>query len=166
MHCRPRPTVCKLPTTTQMMPAQVAPTQHNIVEKTCEYIVPEVFPSHTTNVTNHVYKHVKSFPQTQSFEENISHQQFVDPTAGRPPVAGAMAGPGMGAPVAGAMYGPQAGAPMYGPQAGGPVAGAMAPPRPNMMGPMGGYGMPNAPVMGAMSPMHHGKHHKSCGCKR
>ncbi len=107
---------------------------------------------------------MKSFPQTQSFQETISNQQFTSPVAGA--MYGPSAGPGMGGPVAGAMYGPNAG-----PGMGGPVAGAMAPPRPNMMAPMGGqmggYGMPNAPVMGAMSPMHHGKgKHKSCGCNR
>lgn len=89
-HCHPRPKVCVLPTTTQVLPAKVHPTQHTIVEKTCEYIVPEVFPSHTTNVTNHVYKHVPSFPHTQSFEQTVSHYQM-------PPVAGMsmMPGPNM-----------------------------------------------------------------------
>lgn len=124
-HCQPRPNHCMKPTTTQVMPAQVHPTQHNIVEKTCEYIVPEVYPTHTTNVTNHVYKHVKSFPQTQSFEQNISNQQFVAPggSMGPGPVAGASTGPGMMGP--GMM--------------GGPVAGAMSPQGPGMMGQMHGH---------------------------
>ena len=50
MYCKPRPNFCKLPTQTQVMPAQVAPTQQNVVEKTCEYIVPHVFPSHMTKI--------------------------------------------------------------------------------------------------------------------
>ena len=103
MFCKPRPNFCKLPTTSQVMPAQVAPTQQNVVEKTCEYIVPHVFPSHTHHQTNHVYKHVASFPHTQSAGQQVFHQQMAGPA---PQVAGAMspAGPGFGGPqVAGAM---------------------------------------------------------------
>ena len=74
VHCHKPANVCHKPTTTQVMPAVVHPTQHNIVEKTCEYIVPEVHPTHTTNVTNHVYKHVHSFPNTISNEQTISNQ--------------------------------------------------------------------------------------------
>ncbi|ARK30408.1 spore coat protein [Halalkalibacter krulwichiae] len=128
MFCKPRPNVCKLPTTTQVMPAQVAPTQQQIVDKTCEYIVPHVFPSHTHYNTNHVYKHVASFPHTTSQSQQVFNQQFV----GGPQVAGAMSpgpgmgpgmGPGFGPQVAGAMSpGPGMG-PGYGPQ----VAGAMSP---------------------------------------
>ncbi|NEU31285.1 spore coat protein [bacterium LRH843] len=157
MYCRPRPNICVKPTTTQVLPARVHPTQCNIVEKTCEYIVPEVFPSHTTNVTNHVYKHVKSFPHTQSNQQTISNQQFIAPQG---PVAGASMGPyaqmGQGG------FGAQAGA-MMPPNA--PVLGAMAAPNAPFMGAMAA---PNAPVMGAMSsPMYgHHKHHKGCGCKR
>ncbi|MCM3762131.1 spore coat protein [Alkalihalobacillus oceani] len=155
-HCPPRPKHCQLPTTTQVLPAKVHPTQHNIVEKTCEYIVPEVYPTHTTNVTNHVYKHVSSFPQTQSFDETISNQQFVAPSQGfgGGPVAGAMAPPrpnmmgmGMNAPVMGAMSQPNA-----------PVMGAMSQPNAPVMGAMH---QANAPVMGAMNNM---KGNKSCGC--
>ncbi|GAE30526.1 spore coat protein [Halalkalibacter hemicellulosilyticus] len=110
MYCKPRPHVCKLPTTTQVMPAQVAPTQHNIVEKTCEYIVPEVYPTHTHNQVNHVYKHVKSFPHTYSQSDAIAHQQFV---------AGAQTGPGFGpgmGQVAGAQTGPMGMGPGFGPK--------------------------------------------------
>ncbi|MED1561803.1 spore coat protein CotH [Alkalihalobacillus alcalophilus ATCC 27647 = CGMCC 1.3604] len=106
-HCHKPANVCQKPTTTQVMPAVVHPTQQNIVQKTCEYIVPEVHPTHTTNVTNHVYKHVHSFPHTTSQQQTVTNQQFVGgPSA---PVAGAMS-PGFGGPVAGAMspgFGPQ-----------------------------------------------------------
>lgn len=172
MYCQPRPNYCKKPTTTQVMPAKVFPTQQNIVEKTCEYIVPEVYPTHTANVTNHVYKHVKSFPQTQSFNETISNQQFVAPAAAGPGFGPQAGGPGFGPQVAGAAYGPQAGGPGFGPQVAGAaygpqVAGAMTPPRPNMMAPMGqmgGYGKPHGPNMGAMAPMQAKGYGKSCGC--
>ncbi|KHF39846.1 spore coat protein [Halalkalibacter okhensis] len=146
MFCKPRPKVCKLPTTTQVMPAQVSPTQHQVVDKTCEYIVPHVHPSHTHYNTNHVYKHVASFPHTTSQSQQIFNQQFVQPggpTAGGPgfgpqvagfnggpgtgpQVAGFNGGPGMGPQVAGFNggpgYGPQVagfnGGPGFGPQAG------------------------------------------------
>ncbi|WP_332693068.1 spore coat protein [Halalkalibacter lacteus] len=141
MYCKPRPNYCKLPTQTQVMPTQVAPTQQNVVEKTCEYIVPEVYPTHTHYQTNHVYKHVKSFPHTTSADQNIFNQQFVQPSPG----------PGYGPQVAGAMS-PGAG-PGYGPQ----VAGAMSP------GAGPGYG---PQVAGAMSPMAGYGHKKHCGCNR
>jgi uncharacterized phage-like protein YoqJ len=132
------------------MPAQVAPTQQNVIEKTCEYIVPHVFPSHTHHQTNHVYKHVASYPHTESASQQIFNQQFTAPAPG-PQVAGAMspAGPGFGGPqVAGAMS-------PAGPGFGGPqVAGAMSP---------GGPGFGGPQVAGAMSPHMHGK---GCGCKR
>ncbi|WP_332630278.1 CotD family spore coat protein [Halalkalibacter flavus] len=109
MFCKPRPKVCKLPTTTQVMPAQVAPTQQQVVDKTCEYIVPHVYPSHTHYNTNHVYKHVASFPHTTSQSQQIFHQQFAQPTApGFGPGFGPGAGPGFG-PQAGPGFGPQAG---------------------------------------------------------
>ncbi|MCK0472025.1 spore coat protein [Halalkalibacter sp. APA_J-10(15)] len=138
MYCKPRPHVCKLPTTTQVMPAQVAPTQHNIVKKTCEYIVPEIYPTHTHQQVNHVYKHVKSFPHTYSQSESIANQQFV---------AGAQTGPGYGpgfGQVAGAQTGPMGMGPGYGPGMG-QVAGAQS-------GPMG------------MGPAGFGP--KGCGCRR
>jgi spore coat protein D len=157
------------------MPTQVAPTQQNVVEKTCEYIVPEVYPTHTHFQTNHVYKHVKSFPQTTSYDENIYNQQFVEPSTG-PQVAGAMS------PQAGPGYGPGAMSPMAGPGNGSQVAGAMSPQAgpgygPGAMSPMAGPGYgPGAmspmagpgygpQVAGAMSPMA-GKGKKSCGCNR
>lgn len=113
MHCYPRPHVCKVPTTTRVLPARVAPTQQNIIEKTCEYIVPEIYPTHTHNITNHVYKHVKSFPQTYSTSQTIANQQFVVPPGPPRPVPAPPAyGPVGGAPVAG--YGPVAGAGLFG----------------------------------------------------
>ncbi|GAE25119.1 inner spore coat protein D [Halalkalibacter wakoensis JCM 9140] len=101
MFCKPRPNVCKLPTTSQVMPTQVAPTQQNVVDKTCEYIVPHVYPTHTHYNTNHVYKHVASFPHTTSQSQQVFNQQFVQPAAPAPapgaPGFGPAAGPGFGA---------------------------------------------------------------------
>ncbi|WP_017727908.1 spore coat protein, partial [Halalkalibacterium ligniniphilum] len=87
MHCRPR----RRPA--QVLPAVVHPTKCNVMQNTCEYIVPEIHPSHTTHLTNHVYNHVHSFPHTDSYQQNIANQHFVQRP--RPahygPVAGAMA---------------------------------------------------------------------------
>ncbi|GAF66653.1 inner spore coat protein D [Bacillus sp. TS-2] len=107
-HCQQPVNMCQKPTTTKVMPAVVHPTKQNIVEKTCEYIVPEIHPTHTTNVTNHVYKHVHSFPHTTSNQQTISNQQFA---SGPGPVAGAMMPPRP------PMYGGQMMAPGYGAQA-------------------------------------------------
>ncbi|MED4163534.1 spore coat protein [Halalkalibacterium halodurans] len=95
MHCRPRKH-CKV------LPAIVHPTKCNVVQQTCEYIVPEIHPTHTTQVTNHVYNHVHSFPHTVSQQQQVYNQQFYQPPGPPTPVAGAMAGPG---PVAGAAFG-------------------------------------------------------------
>ncbi|WP_062046922.1 CotD family spore coat protein [Bacillus sp. JCM 19034] len=157
MFCRPRPKHCKLPTTTQVMPAQVAPAQQNFIEKTCEYIVPEVYPTHTHKQVNHVYKHVQSYPHTFSQNDTISHQQFAAPGQ----VAGAQTGPGfgggfgpgfgpgMGNQVAGAQSGPGFGGgfgPGFGPGMGGQVAGAQSGP---------GYGAGHGAGHG----------HKGCKCR-
>lgn len=94
-RCMPKPNFCMKPKTTKVLPAKIHPTKQNVVEKTCEYIVPEVYPTHTTHVTNHVYKHVNSYPHTQSFEETVQNQQFSEAPFGQSPsfpVAGAMSG--------------------------------------------------------------------------
>ena len=89
---------------TKVLPARVHPTQVANNVQNCEYIVPEIHPSHVNNITNHHYKHIHSFPQTQSFQQNITNQNFVAPSPG--PIPGAVpgvAGAGFGAPgVAGA----------------------------------------------------------------
>ncbi|MFC5711837.1 spore coat protein [Thalassorhabdus alkalitolerans] len=121
-HHRPRPKV---------LPTVMHPTKCHVKHHCCEYIVPEVHPSHTTNVTHHNYKHLHSFPHTESAVDQITHQHFVaGPGAPGPQVAGAhMPGPGMMGPqVAGAhMPGPG----MMGPQ----VAGAHMPGKKGPMGP-------------------------------
>lgn len=76
------------PTCTKVLPAQIHPTKCMVNEQNCEYIVPEVHPSHVTNITNHHYKHIHSFPQTQSFQENITHQHFVAPAGMGPSAMG------------------------------------------------------------------------------
>lgn len=100
------------PTCTKVLPAQISPTKHSVNVKNCEYIVPKIHPSHVTNITNHHYKYIHSFPQTQSFQENITHQHFVAPgysagmgfgmgpmamsPAGMQPMGGFSQGPMMG----------------------------------------------------------------------
>lgn len=78
---------------TKVLPAQVHPTKFMVNEQNCEYIVPEIHPSHVANITNHHYKIVHSFPQTQSFQENITHQHFVAP-AGTTQLSPTGMGPG------------------------------------------------------------------------
>ncbi|TSB47176.1 spore coat protein [Alkalicoccobacillus porphyridii] len=139
------PAYTQKPTTTKMMPAVVHPTKHSVVEKTCEYIVPEVHPTHTDYVTNHVYKHVHSCPHTESAYENISNQQFVSNNA---PVMGAQSNmPVMGAQSNAPVMGAQSNMPIMGAQNNAPVMGAQS----NMPVMGAQNNMPNWPVMGAQS---------------
>lgn len=66
------------PTCSQELPAVVHPTMHNVVESTQEYIVPEIHPSHTTHVKNHVYKHVHHYPHSDSVAENVKNEQYCE----------------------------------------------------------------------------------------
>ena len=141
----------------QVLPAVVHPTKCNVNEAVCEYIVPEIHPVHTKNITYHNYKHVHSFPHTTSNENVITNQQFM-----APPVAGAQTGPGFGGPVMGAQMAPGFGGPVMGAQTnpafGGPVMGAQS--NPAFGGPvMGAQSNPafGGPVMGA-------HHKKPWGC--
>lgn len=79
---RPRPTQA------QVLPPRIHPTQHDVVYNCCEYIVPEVHPSHTTVVNKHLYKHFHQFPHTQSVVNQVANQQFVCPPGPRMPGAG------------------------------------------------------------------------------
>lgn len=114
----------------QQMPPKYCPIQHSVTEQDCDYIVPVVHPSHTTNVVNHNYKYVHSYPHTESTVNRITSQQFAagprPQVAGvatpRPPVAGY--GPGPGQQVAGAATpGPGHQVAGYGPNAGPQVGG-------------------------------------------
>ncbi len=67
-----------LPTCSQELPAVVHPTMHNVVESTQEYIVPEIHPSHTTHVKNHVYKHIHHYPHSDSVTENVKNEQYCE----------------------------------------------------------------------------------------
>ncbi|AIC94529.1 MULTISPECIES: spore coat protein [Shouchella] len=88
-HCCPPRPMCDpcggnhkpnmtMPTCSQELPAVVHPTQHNVVESTQEYIVPEIHPTHTTHVKNHVYKHVHHYPHTDSVQENVMNEQYCE----------------------------------------------------------------------------------------
>ncbi|WP_144559029.1 spore coat protein [Shouchella miscanthi] len=88
-HCCPPRPMCDpcggnhkpnmtMPTCSQELPAVVHPTQHNVVESTQEYIVPEIHPSHTTHVKNHVYKHIHHYPHTDSVQENVMNEQYCE----------------------------------------------------------------------------------------
>ncbi len=121
MFCHPKKPMMPMaaPVTTQVMPAKVHPTKYQMHQKVCEYIVPEVHPSHTDYVTHHNYKHIHSFPQTVSYDQTITNQQFVQPPT--PPVVVPRPGVGQFGPgVAGAgmtPYGPGvAGAGFTGPR--------------------------------------------------
>ncbi|WP_245741932.1 spore coat protein [Anaerobacillus arseniciselenatis] len=95
---RPRPGMHApvAPVQQQMMPPRVHPTQHYVKHKCCEYIVPEVHPSHTTIVQDHMYKHYHNFPHTQSVVDRVGRQDFICPPG--PPVNPGMPVGGMGAP--------------------------------------------------------------------
>ncbi|WP_245712548.1 spore coat protein [Anaerobacillus alkalilacustris] len=81
----------------QMLPPRIHPTQHYVQHKCCEYIVPEVHPSHTTVVNKHLYKHYHNFPHTVSAVDQVANQHFVCPPG--PPVAPGTPVPGpIGAP--------------------------------------------------------------------
>ncbi|WP_078428191.1 spore coat protein [Alkalihalobacterium alkalinitrilicum] len=130
---------------TKVMPAVVHPTKCNVTHQCCEYIVPEIHPSHTTNVTHHHYKHIHSFPHTTSQQQQITHQHFVSPTGmgpGAPTQVSPFAGPGMG--------------PGMGPGAG-PGFG------PTQTAPFGGPGMGPGQNPWGMGPMGNPHHKKPCG---
>ncbi|MEB1807103.1 MAG: spore coat protein [Bacillaceae bacterium] len=98
---------------TKVMPAVVHPTKTTHSQQCCEYIVPEIHPSHHHHNTQHHYKHIHSFPQTFSQSQQITHQHFVSPGAGVAPFAG----PGFGPGAAGAPFGgPGGGAAGFGPR--------------------------------------------------
>ncbi|WP_078553473.1 spore coat protein [Bacillus alkalicellulosilyticus] len=92
------------PKCTKVMPAIVHPTKCNVTQQCCEYIVPEIHPSHTTNITHHHYKHVHSFPHTFSQQQTVSHQNVIQPPTfapapgPRPGFAGPAAAPGFAGP--------------------------------------------------------------------
>ncbi|WP_427909922.1 CotD family spore coat protein [Salsuginibacillus halophilus] len=58
------------------MPPVVHPTKQQTKHHCCEYIVPEVHPTHTTNVNHHLYKHYHSHPHTSSTVNKVYHQHF------------------------------------------------------------------------------------------
>lgn len=92
----------------QVLKTQVCPTQQGVREFNCDYIVPVVHPSHTTNVVNHRYNFHHSYPHTESTVNRIFNQSFnVGPGGPGQQVAGAQTGP-WGGPgqVAGAQTGP------------------------------------------------------------
>ncbi|MGJ9381628.1 CotD family spore coat protein [Salipaludibacillus sp. CF4.18] len=95
-HCKPH-------TQAKVLPAQVCPGQQSVQEKNCDYIVPVVHPSHTTNVVNHRYNFQHSYPHTESTVNRITNQHSYGPPA---QVAGAATGPGFAPQVAGAATGP------------------------------------------------------------
>ncbi|UCZ51500.1 spore coat protein [Bacillus shivajii] len=74
----------------QMMPPKYCPTKHHVTEKDCDYLVPVVHPSHTTNVVNHNYKYFHNFPHTESTVHRVNHQQFSCGPGGPRPFGGPM----------------------------------------------------------------------------
>ncbi|MCE7792348.1 spore coat protein [Salipaludibacillus sp. CUR1] len=93
----------------QVLGTQVCPTKQRVRNFQCDYIVPVVHPSHTTNVVNHRYNFQHSYPHTESRVDRIQNfHTMAGPGPGQ--VAGAATGPfgpGMGpGMVAGAQMGP------------------------------------------------------------
>ncbi|MFK2824171.1 CotD family spore coat protein [Bacillus sp. B190/17] len=65
MHCH-RPKV---------LPAVVHPPmccEHHTFQ---QFIVPHIHPTHIANINHQMYEHQHYFPQTQSFAQNVHHQQ-------------------------------------------------------------------------------------------
>ena len=60
----------KLPTKVVKCDPIVHRTRYHVIEQTTEYIIPEIYPEHTTHVNNKVYKHVISDPKTESHKEH------------------------------------------------------------------------------------------------
>lgn len=60
----------------QVLPAQCCPTQQSVRERNCDYIVPVIHPSHTTNVVNHRYNFQHSYPHTESTVNRVTNQHF------------------------------------------------------------------------------------------
>lgn len=93
----PRPNV-----QTQVLPPRIHPTCQNVKYNCCEYLVPEVHPSHTTIVNRHLYKHCHQFPQTTSVVNQVANQHFVAPPTFAPQQVAPGVAPGV-APVPGAV---------------------------------------------------------------
>ncbi|QKS71306.1 spore coat protein [Paenalkalicoccus suaedae] len=59
------------------LPAQICPTVQGVNEINCDYNVPVIHPSHTTNVVNHRYNFYHSYPHTESTVNRVFNQNFV-----------------------------------------------------------------------------------------
>ncbi|MCR6110928.1 spore coat protein CotH [Bacillus sp. A301a_S52] len=84
----------------QVLATQFCPPKCNVRELNCDYIVPVVHPSHTTNLVNHRYNFHHSYPHTESTVNRIFNQSF---NVGPGPGVGGLGMPGQ---VAGAQTGP------------------------------------------------------------
>ncbi|RSK51892.1 CotD family spore coat protein [Bacillus canaveralius] len=102
MHCRPH----------HVLPAIVHPTKCCVKHNFMNNVVPHIHPTHTTTVNHLNYQHQHYFPQTQSFVNDVSNQQFYHPPGSVPPFGpGAVAGAGIGpGPMPGFGPGPGPGA--------------------------------------------------------
>jgi spore coat protein D len=86
MHCRPK-----------VLAPIVHPTKCCVQNNYSETIVPHIHPQHTTIVNHDFYKHQHYFPQTQSVDNEVTHQHFN--VYGQAPAPGfGFGGPGFGGP--------------------------------------------------------------------
>jgi spore coat protein D len=88
MHCRPK-----------VLAPIVHPTKCCVQNNYAETIVPHIHPQHTTIVNHDFYKHQHYFPQTQSVENEVTHQHFNvygQPTPGFGGFGGPRPRPGFG----------------------------------------------------------------------
>jgi spore coat protein D len=92
MYCRPR-----------VLPAIVCPTKCFVNHSFNNIVQPVVHPSHTTNVNHTNIQAQHFFPHTESFVNEVTHQDlgpapgpFPRPGMGPGPYPGPFPGPGMG----------------------------------------------------------------------
>ncbi|GIN91996.1 hypothetical protein J6TS1_24370 [Siminovitchia terrae] len=103
---------------TQVLPAVVHPTKCCVNHKFYNNIIPEIHPTHTTNVNHINCEHQHYFPHTESVVNEVTNTQSFAPGPG--PGIGVPPGPGFG-PMAGPGMGPMMGPGM------GPMGGPMFP---------------------------------------
>lgn len=64
---------------TQVLPAIVHPTKCCVRHRLYNYVIPEIHPSHTTNVNHINYNHQHYFPHTESVVNEVTNTNTFAP---------------------------------------------------------------------------------------
>lgn len=79
----PKECICGYPQAkpAQQLPTKTLPAQYQPVKQMTEYVgqdvvIPIVHPSHTTQINHTTYKHMHSYPHTQSVVNAVSQEHY------------------------------------------------------------------------------------------